>query len=264
MALLLIIPLAVFLWCVFAPVEIDVRAPDRGDLGTLKISHPAVELEIWLPPSVPLAWAFGELVLPSMSGHVIGIPVDRALIHRWLDRGLRLKAFLAKRSAARPKRPKPATPAAPKRIVPVAKEQDALAAMLPARFQLPAHVARVAWGKAKPRVVAAGKVELFEADLVFGTGEPAVTGLVCGVLWQVAALLPAPFRLTVEAHWAAFTLRIEGEARVLIFPWRAARAVLSLGLAAWKEWRLLAAPRARSLEPWQISRTETAAPSNRS
>ena len=242
----------------FAPLEIDLRAPDSGDLGTLKIEHAVVELEIWLPPDVALAWALGEAALPPIVGHVFGIPVDRALVRRWMGRGSRGAARVRKARAPAGDAPRTAT-----RVTRVDADRDPVAALLPDRLRAPAHVARAAWKKQKARVKRAGRVEVFEVDLRYGTGNPAITGMLAGFFWELAASLPAPFALRAEADWTRLTVGFEGEARVIVFPWRALFAAVCLAASGWREWRVISRPRYdEGVKTWQ--KTETAAPSKTS
>ena len=259
------------LWCFVTPLRVAFRAPDGGDLFVLTVRHPAVNLEIWMPPAVPLMWAIGEPELPPMTGEILGIPIDRGTVTQWLSRGLRLRAWRARRNAARARSDRP-KPKVARKIRRVAREQDAFAAMLPGPLQAPAHLARATWRRESRRMRASAAVEVFSVDLIYGTGDPATTGMLAGFFWQLAASLPEPYEFRATADWTGLRIAVEGEVRVAIFPPRALWAAVCFAFAAWSEWRLLA-PSVEE-DRWQ-SRTagtetptaveaEAAAPSNRS
>lgn len=256
-------------WCFVTPMRVAFRAPDGGDLFVLTVRHPAVNLELWMPPAVPLMWAIGEPELPPMTGEIFGIPIDRGTVTQWLSRGLRLRSWSARRNAARERSGKP-KPKVARKIRRVAREQDAFAAMLPGPLQAPAHLARATWRRESRRVRAAIAVEIFSVDLTYGTGDPATTGMLAGFFWQLAASLPEPYEFRATADWTGLRVAVEGEIRMAFFPPRALWAAVCFAFAAWSEWRLLAPSveedrwQSRTAKTEAPTATEAAAPSNRS
>ena len=78
--LVLLAVLAVFVVCLVQPVSIGVRAPDDGDLLSVRVRHPAVSLDLWVPLDTVIHWIAGIAEPPPIAGHVAGIPLpQRAL-----------------------------------------------------------------------------------------------------------------------------------------------------------------------------------------
>jgi hypothetical protein len=235
--------LAVLAVCLLQPVSIGVRAPDDGDLLTLRVRHPAVSLDLWVPVDTVIHWLAGIPEPPPISGHIAGVPLPQRALAPVAD-------AIAKQIAGllRPKTEEPA-PVEPE----TAGRFDAL------KKHVIAAAPKAAW-ETVPRFRKAVVIELATFDLLYGTGNPVTTALIAGYLWQLAAVLPEPCYVRAEANWMEPALRAEGEARVLIFPWRTIVAVLCLLLAishgAWKSSRRQ--PPSKETDSWPI-RTETTA-----
>ena len=241
--------LAALAWvCLAVPLVVSVVAPDDGDLGSVKLRHPALSVDVWLPLDVVLHWIVGRVEAPPIAGHVAGIPIPPRALQPVADAIAKAISGIGK-----PKPEKPAEPGKkPGRFDAIKKHAIAAAP-------------RAAWDTL-PRFRRALVIEIFAFDLVYGTGDPIANGLVAGFLWQLASVLPAPCYIRAEANWLEPTLRARGEARLLIFPWRTIVAVLCLLLAiargAWKATRKK--PPSKEMDSWPIT-TEApavAAPSN--
>jgi len=236
--------------CLAIPLVVTIQAPDDGDVFSLKLRHPALAIDVWLPIDVVIHWIVGRAEPPPVSGHIAGVPVPR--------RALAPVADAIAKAIGRIGEPKtepetlPAVPVKPGRFDVIKKHAIAAAP-------------KAAWNTL-PRFRRAIVIDVFAFDVVYGTGDPIANGLVAGFLWQLASILPAPCYIRAEANWMEPTLRAQGEARFRIFPWRTIVAVLCLLLAiargAWKATRKK--PPSKETDSWPI-RTETpavAAPSN--
>lgn len=248
LALLAFVVAAVAWVCLAVPLVVSVRAPDEGDLFSVKLRHAALSVDVWLPIDVVLHWVVGRAEPPPISGHVAGIPIPpRALA----PVGEAIAKAIAGIGQPKPEKP-PEPEKKPERFDAIKKHAIAAAP-------------NAAWNTL-PRFRRAVVIEIFAFDLLYGAGDPITNGLIAGYLWQLAAILPAPFYIRAEANWMEPTLKAKGEARILIFPWRTIVAVLCLLLAvtrgAWKATRNK--PPSKEIDSWPI-RTETpavAAPSN--
>lgn len=243
-AVVALVLLAVFVVCLVQPVSIGVRAPDQGDLATVRVRHPAVSLDVWLPLDTVIYWIAGIAEPPPISGHVAGIPIPQRALSPVAKAIAKQIAGILKPKPVGPE--PPPEPKAPGRFDGVKKHVIAVAP-------------KAAW-ETLPRFRKAVVIDVAVFDLAYGTGNPVTTALIAGYLWQLAAVLPEPCFIRAEANWMEPTLRAEGEARVLIFPWRTIVAVLCLLLAiarsAWKASRKQ--PPSKEIDPWPI-RTETTA-----
>lgn len=245
-ALIAFVVIALAWVCLVMPVVIEVRAPDDGDLFSLKVRHPALAIDVWLPLDVVLYWVAGRAEPPPIAGHVMGVPIP--------PRALQPVADAIAKAISGIGEPKPPAPPEP------AKEPGRADAI---KKHAIAAAPGASW-RQLPRFRRAIVVDLCAFDLAYGTGDPVTNGWIAGYLWQLAAVLPEPCYIRAEVNWMEPTLRVKGEARLLIFPWRTIVAVLCLLLAitrgAWKASRNKAP---KETDSWP-SRTETAvaAPSN--
>lgn len=244
-----VIALAIAVVCLAVPLVISVRAPDSGDLFSVKVRHAALSVDLWLPLDVVLHWIAGIAEPPPIAGHIAGVPLP--------PRALAPVANQIAKTIAGRKEPAPAEDATPKP---------------PGRFDVwkkraIAATPEAAWDQL-PRIKRAVVIEQLSFDLEYGTGDPVTTGMIAGFLWQLAAVLPEPCYIRAEAHWLEPRIRVEGEARVLIFPWRTIVAGLCLGLAvarsAWRASRATGAPQPpaapKETSSWPRIRTGTETP----
>lgn len=236
--------------CFFAPLVVYVRAPDDGDIVSVELRHPAFHVDTWLPLDVVIHWLARIPEPPPVAGHVVGIPLKE----RALEPVIRKIAGVLSRRTEPEEEPEeaPSVPALP----PEEKKPGRFDA---AKKHLIAAAPEAAWNSL-PRFRRAIVTEVFAFDLDYGTGDPVTTGLLSGYLWQLAAILPEPAAVRAQAHWMEPTLRVEGEARLLIFPARTLWAALCLGFAiargAWKASRRR--PDTKEKDRWP-TRTETPA-----
>lgn len=208
-----------------APIAVSLRAPDAGDLFLLRVRHPAFALDLWLTPERALEMAaagaleyvtasppgrvtLGKMPLPGILGHVAGVPFDSTTAAWLRDRGLAIHAWNARHPRKEPG--KKGKPADQRRTT-----SDWLRIL----------------SEVRPRLLEALRVERLEIDLEYGTGDPSTTGFVAAGIWQACALLPPPCRIHAQAYWAEPRFHVEGDGKVLFFPWRVGRAILSLWLA---------------------------------
>lgn len=245
LAIVAFVLLAVAAICLAAPLVVTVRAPDDGDLLAVRLRHPAVSADVWLPLDVVLHWLAGIAEPPPISGHVAGIPLPQRALSPVANAIAKQVSGLRKPQDA-PVPPEPAP----------ARERGRFAAL---GTRLTAVAPKAAW-ESVPRFRKAIVIEVAAFDLLYGTGDPVTTGTIAGYLWQLAAVLPEPCYIRAEASWLEPALRVEGEARVLVFPWRTLVAVLcflfAIARAAWKANRTQ--PPSKEIESWP-SRTEATA-----
>lgn len=217
--LALAIAVAVLAVCLAAPLKIALEAPDEGDLAVLELRHPALSLDVWVPPEVALAWARKERRWPSIYGNVLGVPVRGRPIEAWL--------------AARPKREKrtketvapPPAPRSPQERLTIAIER--------ATPWLDA-------ARAERRLVArAAKLDVLELDLDYGTGDPASTALISGALWQLITWLPDHVAIRAQAAWTSVVFGFAGSARVRVYPGWTIAAAIALWIARKRALRAL-------------------------
>lgn len=244
LALALAVLLVVAIVCLVVPLEIGVRAPESGDLVRVKLRHAALSVDVWLPLDVVIHWIAGIAKPPPVSGHVFGVPLsDRTLAPVADGVASAISGFRS------PKPEPPPEPKAPGRLD-VWKKRAIAAAP------------GAAWDNI-PRFRKAVAIDVLALDLDYGTGDPVTTGMIAGYLWQLAAVLPEPCYIRAEANWLEPMLRVEGEARVRIFPWRTIHAVLCLALAivraAWTASRAQPPTRQepKETQSWPRIRTET-------
>ena len=254
-AVIAALSIALLAVCLAAPLVITARAPDDGDLVTVRVRHPAVSLDVWLPGDVVLHWLAGIPEPPPVAGEIAGIPVPR-----------RALAPLARAAAGRAadlltgRRPPPDEERAPASAEKAPGSDRPRGWFAAVKRRLGAAAPGAAW-RERARLVHVFRIERCEVDLDYGTGDPVTTGTISGYLWQLASVLPEPCVIRARAFWVEPKLRVEGEARILIFPWRACVAVLCLGFAvakaAWKAGP--APPDDKETDSWPI-RTGTEAP----
>lgn len=206
-----LLALAVFAaMLVLAPVRILFDAPESGDLFLLRIRHPALLLDLWLPPAVVIAWTGKRLELPGFEVELFGVPFDHVGVTHLIARVRGGRSRKKKEPGKKEKPPEPEKPAEP----------------LEARARRWLAI----WERQKSRVARAGTISTMELDLAYGASDPATTAIVTGILWQLAVALPEPFELRAEPFWTGSHLDLAGKVRLQIFPWRLGWAVLCLAL----------------------------------
>ena len=237
---------AVAVVCLVMPVVVSVRAPDDGDLFSVELRHPAFHVDTWLPLDVVIHWLAKIAEPPPVSGHVLGIPLKERALEP-------VATWVADRLSGKKKDEEPPEPA---------EEETRPGRFAAAKRHVLAAAPKAAW-ESLPRFRRAMAIEVFAFDLDYGTGDPVSTGMISGYLWQLAAVLPEPAAVRAQAYWMEPTLRVEGEARVLIFPARTLWAALCLGFAvargAWKASRRPPDENQKETDRWP-NRMETQAP----
>lgn len=255
LAVIALLLAAVAVVCLVTPVVIGVRAPDDGDVFSIELRHPAFHVETWVSLDQVIRWLARMPEPPPVSGHVLGVP----LRERALDSIARkVGAMLARKKGAAKEEGAKADAEVPK----LAKPETVPGRFDAAKMHLMAAAPRAAW-ESLPRFRRAMAIEVFAFDLDYGTGDPATTGTIAGYLWQLAAVLPESSTVRAQAFWLEPTLRVEGEARLLIFPARALWAALCLAFAtargAWKASRRRPDENEKEKDRWP-NRMETQAP----
>ena len=211
--------------CLIAPLKIALEAPDEGDLAVLELRHPALSLDVWVPPEVALAWARKERRWPSVWGNVLGLPVRGRPIEAWLAARKPRKKAKKDIAAAKAASPPP---------VPRSPQERITAAIERATPWLDA-------ARAERRLVArAAKLDVLELDLDYGTGDPASTALISGALWQLITYLPDHVAIRAQAAWTSAVFGVAGSARVRIYPGWTIVAGIALWLARKRAARALA------------------------
>lgn len=194
------------------PVTIRLRAPADEGLFLLRIRHPVLVLDVWLPPDIALGWALGERELPGIHGEVMGIPLSRSAIDGWA-RSLARSGRAVRVRAAVVRREPPGEPA-PDRAARIGTQVASLRAWLDALIE------------SRTRLAAAATVDRVDARIAFGTGNPESTGLLLSSVWMFEPWLPDDARLRIDPIFNGLHLSVRGEIVVRVFPWGAARAML--------------------------------------
>lgn len=225
--------------CLFTPVSIAMRAPAElpggGEaLFLLEVRHPALLLDLSLDAATALGWVVGERKMPRFRAEVAGIRVREEWVE-WAAR--KAWAEVVARVAGKKKDPR--------------QEEENVQA--PPASKKPGvskiELAREILGGVRT----IGDVERLVLKVEFGTGDPATTGMAIAGLLFLEPFLPEEAEIDLQPYWSELVVRIEGEGRAQLFPWRAVRAILSLAL-----WRMRTGTAAAAMA------TAAAAPSNRS
>lgn len=236
---LLVLVATVSVVCLSSPVKIAMQAPHGDELFLFEIRHPAVRVDLALDGATVLGWAVGERKMPRFRAEVMGIRVREVWV-RWAAR----KGWAFALREIERRRRGPGNTGKEEEKEEEKEKEDGKARTL--------GIPKIALAREILRgVQTIGDVERLMLKIDFGTGDPATTGLVVAGLMFLEPFLPEEAEIAVQPYWSELVIRVEGEGRAQLFPYRAVRAVLSLAL-----WRMRTGMAATALA--------TAAPSNRS